>query len=183
MKKFTRTRGECGASGFTLVELMVTVAVLAIVVGIGAPDLMQMIQRQAVASAMQTLTADLRFTRSEALKRGVIVELCGASLTTNNSTTTYSCVSTPSSGSRSNWLANGWIVRDTQTGDVLRVSQHPLGVGGLDSSRASLPFLPTGLLQGVAANVLATPLSASNTSALQLACINSTGRKIGRAHV
>ena len=177
MKKMTHTQGGCGSTGLTLVELMVTLAILAIVLSLGAPSLMNTLQSQAVASATQTLSADLRFARSEALKRGSLVELCGATATTaSGGATTYSCLADPTGNARSDWSTDGWIVRDSTTGDVLRVSQKPLGISGINASKASLPFLPTGILQGLAANVVIVPLMSNNTAATQVACVNTTGR-------
>lgn len=77
-------------SGFTLVELMVTVAVVAILASIAAPSFSEMIKNNRLAAVANDLTADLMFARSEATKRGVSVTLCASSTGTECSGTDWS---------------------------------------------------------------------------------------------
>lgn len=65
MKLFTFTSP---AQGFSLVELMVTVALVGILVSIGAPAYRTMIEGQRVKSATVDLHSALVLTRSEAVK-------------------------------------------------------------------------------------------------------------------
>jgi type IV fimbrial biogenesis protein FimT len=67
---------RCGrppARGFTIVELVVTVAVLAIVVGIAAPSMRSFVVGQRIRALSYDLTSDLLLARSEALKRNAAV--------------------------------------------------------------------------------------------------------------
>lgn len=66
---------ECG---FTLVELMVTLAVLAILLVVAVPNLTVFIQNSRLASQTSGLVGDLNFARSEAVKRGSPVSLCAS---------------------------------------------------------------------------------------------------------
>ena len=67
--------------GVTLIELMVTVAVLAILLGIGVPSFRSFIQNaRATTQANEFLTA-LNLARSESLKRARPISVCG---TTDN---------------------------------------------------------------------------------------------------
>ena len=56
--------------GFTLVELMVTVAVVAILMAIAVPNMRSVIQNTRISNQINELTSDLNFVRSEAIKRG-----------------------------------------------------------------------------------------------------------------
>ncbi len=56
--------------GFTLVELMVTVAVAAILMAIAVPNMRSVIQNTRISNQINELTSDLNFARSEAIKRG-----------------------------------------------------------------------------------------------------------------
>lgn len=159
----------------TLVELLVTVAVLAILLAIAAPNFSQMLQRQAVSSAMNTLTGDLRLARSEALKRGTQVALCGAVVNVARTGTTYSCMAEPTGTNRTTW-SNGWVLIDTNNGSVIKVQQLPVGLGPVTASFGSITYLPTGIVPGVGANVLINPLSSGQNALAQVACINTTGR-------
>jgi type IV fimbrial biogenesis protein FimT len=62
--------------GFTLVELLVTIAVVAILSAIALPSFTHMIQRNEVSSASNRLLADLGYARSEAATRGTYVSVC-----------------------------------------------------------------------------------------------------------
>jgi type IV fimbrial biogenesis protein FimT len=62
--------------GFTLIELMVTIAVLAVLLGVGVPSFRSMIESNRLAAASNDLVTGLQFARSEAIKRGILVVLC-----------------------------------------------------------------------------------------------------------
>jgi type IV fimbrial biogenesis protein FimT len=64
--------------GFTLIELMVTMAVLAIVIGIAVPSFNNLIQNNRSVALGEELVTALNFARSEAVKRGGRVSLCAS---------------------------------------------------------------------------------------------------------
>ncbi len=55
--------------GFTLIELMITILVLAILLGVAVPSMLGMIERNSVVAESNELIAALLLTRSEAIKR------------------------------------------------------------------------------------------------------------------
>ncbi|MFM8443315.1 MAG: GspH/FimT family pseudopilin [Methylococcus sp.] len=63
-------------SGFTLIELMVTLAVAAIVLTVGIPSFREFIERNRVSAYTNRLVGALQLARSEAIKRGRHVTLC-----------------------------------------------------------------------------------------------------------
>jgi type IV fimbrial biogenesis protein FimT len=102
------------ARGFTLIELMVTVSVLAILLGVAIPAMQNFTIRNRLVAVNNDLMTAVNFARSEASKRGTTVSVC-------KSSTMTSC-----GGS---W-SNGWIVfvdsgtAGDATGDaILRVHQ------------------------------------------------------------
>ena len=82
--------------GFTLLELMVAVAVLSILVGLGVPAFNDTIRNNQLAAAGSDLISALTLARSEALKRSIRVSVCAAEDQDNCATGT-------------DW-SKGWIV-------------------------------------------------------------------------
>lgn len=66
-------RPDNNNAGFTLVELMVTVAVVAILLTIGIPAFQSTLDKRRLVGAAEQLQADLQYARSEAIKRNVRV--------------------------------------------------------------------------------------------------------------
>lgn len=87
-------------AGFTLVELMVTIAVLAILLAIGIPAFASLIAANRLTSATNELVASLQTARTEAIRRNTRITVCPAAPT-----------ATACSGS---WR-DGWIVFLDQT--------------------------------------------------------------------
>ena len=83
-------------SGFTLIEMIVTVAIVAIFASIAVPSFSQLIQRNKETTTTNELISSLVLARSEALKRSRNVMVCSS----NNQ-------STCNGGTD---FASGWIV-------------------------------------------------------------------------
>lgn len=65
--------------GFTLWELLVTVLVIGVVLSIGVPNFNQFSRNGEMASAVNALVSAVHVSRTEAVKRGMPVTLCGSS--------------------------------------------------------------------------------------------------------
>lgn len=64
--------------GFTIIELMVALVVMAVVVAIAIPSFNTQIQNNRSAGLGEELVAAINYARSEAVKRGRRVSLCGS---------------------------------------------------------------------------------------------------------
>jgi type IV fimbrial biogenesis protein FimT len=62
--------------GFTMIELMVTIAIAGVLMAVAVPSLKGMITGRAVQSQSASLVATLRFARAEAMKRSAPVSVC-----------------------------------------------------------------------------------------------------------
>jgi len=82
--------------GFTLLELMVTVAMAAIVLTTGVPGFQTIVKNNRLTTATNGLVGALGLARSEAVKRGVRITVC-------KSADGAACIST------GDW-SQGWIV-------------------------------------------------------------------------
>lgn len=63
-------------NGFTLVELMVTMLVAAIVLGVGIPAFSQFIATNRMAASVNDITTAIHLSRTEAVKRRANVTMC-----------------------------------------------------------------------------------------------------------
>lgn len=75
--------GSPGQRGFTLIELMVTIAVLAVVLAIGVPSFQGITNRNRLSAITNEVVAAVQLTRMEAIRRNQRVLMCP---TTNGST-------------------------------------------------------------------------------------------------
>ncbi|AXI82492.1 prepilin-type N-terminal cleavage/methylation domain-containing protein [Xylella taiwanensis] len=64
------------AYGFTVVELMVTIAILAILAGLAYPSFINLINSERLTSSANELVASLQLARTEAIRLGSSVAVC-----------------------------------------------------------------------------------------------------------
>jgi type IV fimbrial biogenesis protein FimT len=86
--------------GFSLVELMVTIAIAAIISGLAAPSFSKMLNANRIQTSASALQSDMSMARTEAVRRGSWVSICPSS---NSSSSSPTC-------DTANAWQNGWIV-------------------------------------------------------------------------
>lgn len=108
--------------GFTLIELMVVIAIVAVLTTLAVPSFKYMIQSNAMSGAVNTFLADMRYARSEAIRRGGNVVMCRS-----DAPEATSPVCGTGSGPGSNGWVSGWIIfHDLNPNDGARVATDTL---------------------------------------------------------
>lgn len=163
-------------TGFTLIELMITLVVLAILLGVAVPAMTNFIRDQRLAGQANDFVGDLSYARAEAIRRGTTVTLCK---TANPNAVPPACNTTVAAA----WTTGRIVFADADAdgtvdaGDtILRVTQAlEGGSNGLyvDDGNATMAnrvtFRPTGLT------------TFSGTTDLQLFLCDKRGPTQGRA--
>jgi len=153
-------------SGLTLIELMVTIAVAAILAALAAPSFTGMLGSYRVESAAQELKASLDLARSEAIKLARTAQACP-------STTGSSCAS-----NSTNW-GTGWLIwSDADGTNVMNASEIVQVVGAVNNtltftgSASSVTFQSLGQISGAAPNFTISHAASSTT---RYVCLSSSG--------
>ena len=162
--------------GFTIVELMVAVAVLAVLADLGAPSFTTLVEIWRVRQATEQLESSLYYARSEAIKRG------GGVLLQKIPNNTGNCTS--ATGAR-DWDC-GWIVcvdedRNGNCNADELVLQHMQATGQVRVNRtgggATIKLNRWGLVDGTFVGFRLYPTGADiNHSGARGLCLSSGGR-------
>lgn len=137
------------SDGFTLIELMVVVAIVAILATLAAPSFVDMLRRNRLSTAVSALQVSLSLARSEAVKRGADARVTVAANT-----------------SAGVWT-NGWTVFVDGTGTAnagVAPSADTTGVTAV--TRVEVVAAPSG------------PISTGQTGTLNYFTYNGVGRLI-----
>lgn len=172
-------------SGFTLIELLVVLAIVGILVAMAIPSFNTLLMRRSVQSAAVSLVTDIRYARSEALRRSVKVAICSLAAGSTNT-----CSANPGAGE---WV-NGWMVfTDTDpvpgnlgtyqaaTEVIIRVQQPPTNILSIlnvnpASTRRIYTFEANGIAKNANDTLVVIPTTAGSATNNRVICVSITGR-------
>jgi type IV fimbrial biogenesis protein FimT len=160
--------------GLTLVELLITIAVSAILLGIGVPGYSYLMDHSRLAGITNEMVGALSLARSEAIKRGIRVTVCKGD----------PMAATPSCQPSASW-EQGWLVFvDTGTpgeidgtDEIIRVREAIEGGASITTSNFTkyVSYMPSGVSRGPN-NLPNGSLSICLRGNLRKIVLNTTGR-------
>ncbi len=164
------------SAGFSLVELMVTISIVAILTGLAMPSMRKFVGNVQLSNAINAFIGSLQIARAEAVKRGRNVRMCRS----NNGRTCGAGNNLPGG-----WTS-GWIVYVDNDGSGAGVGANDqiiLTQGALPNfdsilslNPSAFSFTPTGLLQsGVGMQTMVFSWDSEGRIQKSL-CITFTGR-------
>lgn len=136
--------------GFTIIELMVTITLAAVVLVLAVPSFTNIIRDNRLVTQTNSLISALNIARSEAAKRGVRITIC-------RSTDQSSCTTSNPSKWEDGWImffdTRNFGTRDTSAPieEIIQVSE---GLSGSNSLRSGgnysnyISYLPNGMSRG-----------------------------------
>lgn len=169
------------ARGFTLVELLTAVSILAILLSVGISGLSSFVSRQSVASASEALTQAMQVARVESARRNTTVTVCRLQ---GGDPAAPACAP-----AEQEWVG-GWVVFVDRgapgvidADDQVLSVQGPLGAVRVDKEGngrpAAFTFAPIGPVQGLSGSAWGVRFAAAADAAsgyVRSSCLGLMGR-------
>jgi type IV fimbrial biogenesis protein FimT len=162
--------------GFTMIEVLVVIAIMGVLAALAGPSFTPMIERWRVRQAVESLSSTIYYARSEAIKRGGRVAIQKLPNNTNGCTT--------ASGDQ-DWDCGWFVCEDTNDNNTCNASEPVLqrydAPANVQITRtggaASIKLNRWGLVDGAWLGFSLVPLNKSTTDqAARGLCMSSGGR-------
>ena len=173
----TRVAPPRRAAGFTMIELMIVLAIVAILLRVAAPGLSRQASARALAAQSSEFMAALRFARAQAQQRGSAVTICASA----PAAPPPSCQGVHATDWRDGWIVfadhDRRGVPDAQS-QLLRVQQPLQRSGGVAGTRGSISFTAAGYSTDASSHFLFSPPAEAALDAppAVMVCVSKQGR-------
>ena len=165
------------ARGFTVIELAIVLAIVAILVRLAAPGMSRLAAAQALAAQSSEFMAALRFARAQALQRGSAVTICASA----PAGPPPACQGPHAADWRGGWLV--FADRDRRGvpdghSSLLRVQQPLQRSGGVAGTRGRISFTAAGFSTDASSHYLFSPPveAALDAPPAVMVCVSKQGR-------
>lgn len=151
-------------AGFTLLELLTVMAIVAILAAVGIPSLLDMVRSAQLRSSSSQLYDAIILARSEAVKRNAQVDVQPGT----------TCVS-PASSNSADWIT-GWSVQVAPCGAILQQFPATQNITITATPAAGISYLPTGRITSTSANSFDMKSTKSATIPERCIAISASGQ-------
>ena len=183
MSTLTRSIAPVSAArqprGFTLLELLVAISVMAVLTAVAVPALRSWVHQRAIQAEVEEFQSALRRARMTAVHRGARVTLCGRGA---------DVAGRPACSDDDQAWSKGWVLfidhgeaGRVESEDVVLAEHQASGrVGAVEASTPYLSFHPIGVATNAASRFRFLPPGAqagqTDVAGARLVCVNKPGR-------
>jgi type IV fimbrial biogenesis protein FimT len=152
-------------NGFTLIELMIVIAIVAVIASYGIPRFSSMVQNGRLSTQVNELQGLMQLARSEAMTNRVITRVCGSTDQTNCDT--------------DNWESGVIVFRDqdrngsASAAELVRIKPGASNGNTVRGAIGAISFLTDGTLAGGAMLRICDERGANNSRQVRL---NTSGQ-------